>query len=157
MPSQRRTEFAQTKPRPPGADFADYCCELLGSLGPVQAKRMFAGWGLSLDGLTMAIIAWDKLFLKGNAQSKPQYQAAGCEEFVYEKDGRVMRMAYYTAPESALESRAAMQPWAQLAMQAAVAARKPVRAAKPRPADKPGQSVATKKAKTSTQKPAPKK
>jgi DNA transformation protein and related proteins len=129
MPRASSTEFTQTKPRPPGADFADYCCELLGSLGNVQAKRMFAGWGLNLDGLTMAIIAWDKLYLKANAASKPHYEAAGCEEFVYEKNGRVMRMAYYTAPEAALESRAAMQPWAELAMQAAVAARKPAKVA----------------------------
>jgi DNA transformation protein and related proteins len=130
VPRQTPTEFTQTKARAPGADFADYCCELLGSLGDVQAKRMFGGWGLSVEGLTMAIIAWDVLYLKANADTKPQFEAAGCEEFVYEAKGKVFRMAYYTTPEAALESRAAMQAWAQLALQAAVAARKPAKANK---------------------------
>lgn len=118
-------EITRAKPRPPGADFADYCCELLGSLGEVQAKRMFSGWGLSVDGLTVAIIAWDRLYLKAHAQTQPHFAAAGCQLFEYEAKGKIRRLQYYTAPDSALESRAAMQPWADLAMQAAVAARKP--------------------------------
>lgn len=41
----------------PPSDFALYCCELLSSAGPCVAKRMFGGFGLSTDGLTIAIIA----------------------------------------------------------------------------------------------------
>ncbi len=129
---RRTPEYTQTKPRPPGADFADYCCELLGSLGEVQAKRMFLGWGLSVDGLTVAVIAWNTLYLKTNAQTQPQFAAAGCQVFEHEAKGITRRMQYYTAPETALESRAAMQPWAALALQAAVAALKPAKAVKPR-------------------------
>lgn len=125
MPRNTAPEFTRAKARPPGADFADYCCELLGSLGEVQARRMFSGWGLSVDGLTIAIIAWDRLYLKANAQTQPHFAAAGCQLFEYEAQGKTRRLHYYTAPDSALESRAAMQAWADLAMQAAVAARKP--------------------------------
>jgi DNA transformation protein and related proteins len=130
--STSTTEFTHAKARSPGADFADYCCDLLGSLGEVQAKRMFLGWGLSVDGLTVAVIAWDTLYLKANAQTQPHFAAASCRVFEHEAKGVTRRMQYYTAPESALDSRAGMQPWAALAMQAAVAARKPVKAAKPR-------------------------
>jgi DNA transformation protein and related proteins len=28
---------------------------------------MFAGWGLGVDGLTVAVMAWDTLYLKANA------------------------------------------------------------------------------------------
>jgi DNA transformation protein and related proteins len=132
MPRSSTPEYTQTKPRPPGADFADYCCELLGSFGEVQAKRMFLGWGLSVDGLTVAVIAWNTLYLKANAQTQPQFAAAGCQVFEHEAKGITRRMQYYTAPETALESRAAMQPWGALAMQAAVAALKPAKAVKPR-------------------------
>jgi DNA transformation protein and related proteins len=118
-------EFTRAKARPPGADFADFCCDLLGSLGAVQAKRMFAGWGLSVDGLTVAVIAWDTLYLKANADTLPHFAGASCKVFEHESKGVTRRMQYYTAPEAALESRAAMQPWAAWAMQAAVAARKP--------------------------------
>ncbi len=123
----RTTEFTQARTRPPGADFADYCCELLGSLGHVLPKRMFLGWGLSVDGLTVAIIAWDTLYLKANTETQAHYLDAGCRIFEHEAKGVTRRMQYYTAPESALESRADMQPWAALAMQAAVAVHRPVK------------------------------
>jgi DNA transformation protein and related proteins len=100
------------------------------TLGSVQAKRMFLGWGLSVDGLTVAVIAYDTLYLKANAATQGHFVAAGCQIFEHEANGRKRQMLYHTAPESALESRAAMQPWAALAMQAAVAARKPEKAAK---------------------------
>ncbi len=125
MPRSTAPEFTRAKVRPPGADFADYCCELLGSLGEVQAKRMFSGWGLSVDGLTVAIIAWDRLYLKANAKTQDHFASAGCQLFEYEAKGKTRRLHYYTAPDSALESRAAMQAWAELAMRAAMAARKP--------------------------------
>lgn len=135
LPRSSATEYTQSKARPPGADFADYCCELLASLGDIQAKRMFMGWGLSVDGLTVAVIAWDKLYLKANAETLQHFVAAGCRVFEHTANGKTRSMQYYTAPEAALESRAAMQPWAAWALQAAVAAhtvaaRKPVAAAK---------------------------
>ena len=54
-----------------------------------------------------------------------QWLAAGCRPFVYEAKGKAMRLNYFTAPEEAMESPALMQPWARLALQAAVAARAP--------------------------------
>jgi DNA transformation protein and related proteins len=129
MPRTKSTEFSQVKARLPGTDFAEYSCELLSSLGDVRAKRMFLGWGLSVDGLTVAVIAWDTLYLKCNAETQPHFAAAGCKVFEHQANGITRRMQYYTAPESALESRIAMRPWATLAMQAAVAARKPARVA----------------------------
>ncbi|MFM9926200.1 TfoX/Sxy family protein [Variovorax sp. H27-G14] len=127
MPRRTLTEYTQAKARPPGADFADYCCELMASLGDIQAKRMFLGWGLSVNDLTVAVIAWDTLYLKANAQTQPHFAAVGSQVFEHEANGRTRRMQYSTAPEGALESSTAMQPWAALAMQAAVAALKPAR------------------------------
>ncbi|AOW13072.1 TfoX/Sxy family protein [Hydrogenophaga crassostreae] len=137
MPRNTPSELTLAKPRSPGADFADHCCELMGSLGTVQARRMFLGWGLSVEGLTVAVIAWDTLFLKTNAGALPQFVAAGCQVFEHTAKGVTRRMRYHTAPEGALESRPAMQPWAALAMQAAVAARRPPRLA----ADKGGSAL----------------
>jgi DNA transformation protein and related proteins len=125
-------EFTHAKARAPGADFADYCCELLGSLGVVKAKRMFLGWGLSVDEMTVAVIAWDALYLKTNAETASHFVNMGCKIFEHEAKGRVRHMHYYTAPENAMESRAAMQPWAALAKQAAIAALKPPKAPKRR-------------------------
>lgn len=103
----------------------EHACELLSPLGPVAARRMFGGWGLSVDGMNLGLIAWNTLYLKANAETEPQWLAAGCRPFVYEAKGKAMRLNYFTAPEEAMESPALMQPWARLALQAAVAARAP--------------------------------
>ena len=109
-------------------DFADYCCELLASVGPCVPKRMFGGWGISTDGLTIAIIAdlgsGEKLWLKADDDTRSQMEAAGCERFTYASTKRgepVSRsMNYYSAPEDALESPHAMAPWARMALNCAM-------------------------------------
>ena len=113
-------------------DFADYCCELLASAGPCTPKKMFGGWGISTEGLSIAIIAdlgsGDKLWLKADDATKAQMEAAGCAKFTYTstKDGvPVTRgMHYYSAPDEAMESHDAMAPWARLALECALKARK---------------------------------
>ncbi|MEI8157029.1 MAG: TfoX/Sxy family protein, partial [Burkholderiales bacterium] len=110
------------------SDFALYCCEILSSAGPCTAKRMFGGWGISTDGLTIAIIAdlgrGEKLWLKANDESRQAWEAAGCERFTYSasKDGEPVSrgMNYYSAPEDAMDSAHAMAAWARMALQAAL-------------------------------------
>jgi DNA transformation protein and related proteins len=113
------------------SEFATFCCELLSDLGPVRAKRMFGGYGFSVDGLTVAIAAnlgdGERLYLKANEASKPQFVQADCVQFTYEAKGELKLLNYYAPPEDAMESPALMQPWARLAWTAAVQAQ----AAKP--------------------------
>lgn len=113
-------------------DFPAYCEELLAPTGRVQRRRMFGGHGLYVDGLFVAIIAFDRLYLKADAGTAPRFQAAGGERFVYSASGRTVQLNYWTAPAEAMESPAAMLPWVQLAQQAARAAPPAKRAA---PAD----------------------
>jgi DNA transformation protein and related proteins len=107
-------------------EFADYCCELLASVGPCVPKRMFGGFGISTGGLTLAIIAdlgaGQKLWLKGDEASRSQYAAAGCAMFIYDAKGTPRSMNYFCAPEDAMDSRDAMHSWAALALACAVRA-----------------------------------
>ncbi len=121
--------------------FVEHCLELLAPLGPARAKRMFGGHGLYVSELFVALIAFDRLFLKVDTTTLPLFVAAGCEPFNY--DGKVKRitMAYYTVPDEAMDSPALMQPWARLALQAALAAR----AAKPAKAQPEAKTVPRKK------------
>ena len=113
------------------SDFAQYCCELLQTVGPCTAKRMFGGWGISTEGLTIGIIAdlggGEKLWLKASDDNRNQWEAAGCARFTYTstKNGEPVSrgMNYYSAPEEAMDAPHAMAPWARLALQAAVAAK----------------------------------
>jgi DNA transformation protein and related proteins len=103
--------------------FVAHCLELLSPLGATRAKSMFGGHGLYVDELFVALVAFDRLYLKTNHQTQPRFEAQGCTPFTYEANGKSMRMAYYTVPDEALDSPALMQPWARLALQAALAAR----------------------------------
>ncbi|MBN8493024.1 MAG: TfoX/Sxy family protein [Burkholderiales bacterium] len=96
-----------------------HCLELLSPLGLASARGMFGGHGLRIDGVFMALIAFDRLYLKVDAKTRPQFEAAGCEPFVYEGKGRPVTMSYWTVPPEAMESPALMRPWAQLALEAA--------------------------------------
>ena len=124
----------------------DHCLELLAPLGAVRARRMFGGHGLYIDDLFVALIAFERLYLKVDAQTQPAFVEAGCEPFVYDGKGKPIAMSYWTVPAEAMESPALMQPWARQAIEAALRAR----AAKPAaPLSKPRAAAAKPKATTS--------
>ena len=108
-------------------EFAHYCCELLSTIGPCVARRMFGGYGISTDGLTLAILVdlgqGETLWLKAGPESMPVFEAAGCQRFTYLAKGKTRSMGYYSAPDAAMESAQDMAPWARLALQAAFAVR----------------------------------
>jgi len=97
--------------------------ELLAPLGPLRSRRMFGGWGIYVEDICIALIAFDQLYLKADAESRPQFEAAGCAPCQYEREGQVMSLGYFVAPEEAMESPALMTPWARLALGAALRAR----------------------------------
>lgn len=136
------------------SDLVDHCLELLAPLGAVRAKRMFGGHGIYIDDLFVAIIGFERLYLKTDTASRERFQAAGGEPFVYMRPpgpplrggpppegeraslGRpgassvkrgAVALGYWTVPAEAMESPALMQPWARQAIDAALRAR----AAKP--------------------------
>ena len=102
------------------ADFADYAVELLGAAGRVAARRMFGGYGLYCDGVMFALIADDVLYLKADERNRPELERAGSAPFTYEAKGRRAIMAYWRAPDDAMESRELMAPWARSALDAAL-------------------------------------
>ena len=113
-------------------DFADYCCELLSGIGKPVPKRMFGGWGISVDGVTIAVIADlgklggsnQKLYLKVDDVTKAQFAAAGGKRFeMVSKDGKPLGMNYFTTPDETMESPDAMLLWARLALNVALDAK----------------------------------
>lgn len=121
----------------------DHCLELFAPLGAVRARRMFGGHGFYIDELFVAIVAFDRLYLKTDAQTRPAFEQAGGEPFVYDATTGAVALGYWTVPADAMESPALMQPWARQAIAAALRAR----AAKP--------SAAPRKARAAASKPAP--
>ena len=100
-----------------------HCTELLSALGSVRVSRMFGGNGVYVDGLFLALIARDTLFLKTDETSRQAFEAAGCQPFAFETArGARAVLGYWSAPDEAMDCPAAMLPWARLAMAAALRA-----------------------------------
>jgi DNA transformation protein and related proteins len=132
----RNQNIEDNSAMPTNTDFANYCCDLLASVGRCIPKRMFGGFGISTDGLTIAILAdlgdGEKLWLKGDDSSRSRYEAAGCKIFTYPMKGVPRTMNYFSSPEEAMDSPDAMRPWAALALECALRARAGKRLATPR-------------------------
>ena len=110
-------------------ELVQHSIELLQPLGSVRSRRMFGGHGLYVDDLFVALILFDRLFLKADEQTRETFVSAGCEPFVYDGAGKKVTVGYFTVPPDAMESPALMLPWGRLALDAAVRSR-----AKKRPA-----------------------
>lgn len=117
---------------PMGAALVDHCLELLAPLGAVRACRMFGGHGLYIDDLFVAIIAFDRLYLKADEATRERFAAEDCQPFVYDGKGKAVTLGYWTVPAEAMESPQLMQPWARLAIAAALRARAAKASAAPR-------------------------
>jgi len=105
-------------------EFVSYVVELLQPMGAVCAKSMFGGHGVFLDGLMFGLIADSILYLKVDKQTLGDYTVRGLEPFTYNKKGQVMKMAYYQAPEEALDDGEELNRWAIDAYEVALRARK---------------------------------
>ena len=104
--------------------FVSHCLDLLAPLGAVHARRMFGGHGLYVDDLFVALIADDHLYMKADDTARPAFERTGCEPFTYSRrDRAAVTLGYWTAPEEALDSPRAMEPWARLSLAAALRAR----------------------------------
>jgi DNA transformation protein and related proteins len=100
-----------------------HCLELLAALGTPRARRMFGGHGFYVDGLFVAILAEDSLYLKADAEAQPAFQSAGSRPFSYAGPGGQRQvMAYWSAPDDAMDRPAGMLPWARLALASALRA-----------------------------------
>ena len=120
-------------------EFVAHCTELLSAVGSVRARRMFGGHGFYVDDLFVALTFSERLYLKVDAQTRASFEAAACVPFVYDSAGQSVSLGYFSAPEEAMESPPLMQPWARLALAAALRARatkpratRPVKKASPR-------------------------
>ncbi|MEK9671740.1 MAG: TfoX/Sxy family protein [Rhodospirillaceae bacterium] len=101
-------------------EFRDHILDLLTALGPEQAKRMFGGGGLFLDGAMFRLVVDDELYLKIDDGNRPDFEALGAPPFTYERGGKTIALGYYLAPEDLLEYAAEFASWARKAREAAL-------------------------------------
>src|SRR5918993_2496868 len=97
------------------AGFETFVIAELDELGDVTSKRMFGGVGLYCDDMFFGIIARDQLYLKVDARTRPEYEAAGMPPFKPYAD-RPVTMQYFAVPVGVLESVPELTAWARKAV-----------------------------------------
>ena len=106
-------------------EYAEHLRDLLRPLGAIRLRRMFGGHGIYADGLFFAVILGEQLYVKVDAVSRPVFEAAGLEEWIYEKHGRPVHMNYFRPPEDIFDDEDALVLWGRRALAAAQRARAP--------------------------------
>lgn len=97
----------------------DHLIELLAPLGVPEAKRMFGVRGVYLDGLMVALVADGQVYVKADAQTLPEFEAAGSLPFAFRSKQRTITSSYWSVPGEALDSSQSLEPWITRALQAA--------------------------------------
>ena len=103
-------------------EFTSYVVDLMQSIGPVSAKRMFGGYGIFLKGLMFGLIVDSVLYLKVDKESENDFKARGLEPFTYSRKGKGVELSYFQAPEESLEDDEEMNSWAAKAYSTALRA-----------------------------------
>ena len=106
-------------------DYLDYLHDLFSAFAPVTTRAMFGGHGVYRDGVIIAIVIDEAVYLKVDGETRAAFEAAGCEPFMYEAKGKAVPMSYWSVPEDALDSPQEFRPWAQRAWEAALRKPKP--------------------------------
>ncbi len=100
-------------------------------LGAFRARPMFGGHGLYLDDLMFGLIYDARLYLKTDEESRPSFERAESEPFVYNtSEGQRTSTSYWLCPPAALKDAAKLRAWvgrAHAAAKRAKAKRKPRR------------------------------
>ncbi len=98
--------------------FKNFVLDQLRGLGPVEAKRMFGGFGLYHRELFFAIIADDRLYFKTSEKTVSEYLEWGMRPF--QTSSRQTLKNYYEVPADVLEDDERLAEWAQNAVEVAV-------------------------------------
>ncbi|MCR9134740.1 MAG: TfoX/Sxy family protein [Alphaproteobacteria bacterium] len=97
--------------------------DMFSALEPVTIKRMFGCTGIYHQGKILALEVDGEVLLKADAQSAPQFEAAGSKLWVYSGKNKPVKMPYWTIPDKALDDPDILEKWVKLAYGAALRAK----------------------------------
>lgn len=118
--------------------FADFLCDQLAPLGRITLRRMFGKTGLFCDGLMLGIVSEDTLYFRVDEQNCTAFKEAEAHPPLnYKKQGAIIDLAFWRAPERLLDEPDELIAWARKALEAATRV-----AAKRRPASPMKRSAA---------------
>src|SRR5580692_5962621 len=113
----------------------DFLVDLFSDFGPVTLRRMFSGYGISVDGINFALALRAGLYFRADEQTIPQFEAEGSTPFQYQQRTTAKTVtvnSYWQLPARLFDDSEELAAWAKAALAAAqrAALRKPPKARK---------------------------
>ncbi|MBE7385260.1 MAG: TfoX/Sxy family protein [Leptolyngbya sp. SIO1E4] len=95
--------------------FRDDIVHCLNQVAPVNARAMFGGYGLYIEGVMFALIAYNTLYFKVDDSNRQDFVEAGMGPFVYDGKGKPVQMSYYQIPDEVLHDVTRLAAWVEKA------------------------------------------
>lgn len=117
----------------------DFLVDLFADFGPVTLRRMFSGFGISVDGINFALALRAGLYFRADEENIPQFQAEGSKPFQYQQrsTAKVVTVnSYWELPARLFDDSEELTGWARAALAAAQRAALHKRSKTPRKAKK---------------------
>ena len=100
----------------------DFLTDLFVDFGPVTIRRMFSGYGISVDGVNFALALRAGLYFRADDQNIPQFEAEGSGPFQYQqrKTAKTVTVnSYWQLPARLFDDSEDLAHWARAALAAA--------------------------------------
>jgi len=98
----------------------DFLIDLFAVFGPVTIRRMFSGFGISVDGTTFALALREAVFLRADSATIARFEAEGSAPFQYQTGARTVTVgSYWRLPERLYDDPDELAEWARAALAAA--------------------------------------
>jgi DNA transformation protein len=98
----------------------DFLIDLFAGFGPVTIRRMFSGFGISVDGVNFALALREAIYLRADAETIARFEAEGAAPFRYQTRVRQVTVAsYWQLPERLYDEPDEFAEWARAALAAA--------------------------------------
>ena len=100
----------------------DFLIELFSDFGPVTLRRMFSGYGISVDGVNFALALRAGVYFRADEATIPQFESEGSKPFQYQQrsSGKVVTVnSYWELPARLFDDSQELAGWAQGALAAA--------------------------------------
>jgi DNA transformation protein and related proteins len=121
----------------------DFLLDLFSGFGPVTIRRMFSGYGISVEGTNFALALRAGLYFRVDDQTVERFKAEGSKPFQYQSRAKTVTMnSYWQLPARLFDDTDELPEWARAALAAAQRAalhkRPRLEKAKKRLASQPG-------------------
>ena len=100
----------------------DFLIELFSDFGPVTLRRMFSGYGVSVDGINFALALRAGLYFRADEETIAQFQAERSKPFQYQQrtTAKVVTVnSYWELPARLFDDQEELARWAKAALAAA--------------------------------------